>query len=283
MINKIKGFLLLTLGATMDAAGFYFFLAPNDIAAGGITGASLVLNTFFPQLPLGLLVLIMSIILLIIGSILMGTAFGLKTVYCSIAIPLIIWFFEKVYPLSAPLANDILIQLFFGVLISGIGIAILFNQDASSGGTDILARILYSYYGVDMGKGLLMIDFFITIGAVFVFGLEKGMYALLGVILFGFVIDYAIEGLTISKHVTIITTEIEQVKDYIVQHLDRGATIYTAHGAYTDENRDVIVTIIKRREFIRLRNFIQDIDHNAFISVQNTHEVLGEGFLPINR
>lgn len=283
MKQTIKNFLLLNLGALMDAVGFYFFLAPNEIAAGGINGLALVLNTFIPQLPLGLLVLILSIILLIIGSLLIGTAFGLKTVYCSITIPLLIWLFERLYPLTGTLANDTLIQLFFGVLISGIGIVILFNQNASSGGTDIVARILYNFYRIEIGKGLLMIDFLITIGAAFIFGLEKGMYALLGVILYGFVIDYAIEGLNISKHVTIITSQTDQVTKYIVEKLDRSATIYTARGAYTNEERDVVVTIVKRREFIRLRNFIKKIDPTAFINIQDTHEVLGEGFWPIDR
>lgn len=283
MKEIIKSFILLTLGSLMDAAGFYFFLAPNEIAAGGINGLALVLNTFIPQAPLGLLVLILSIILLIIGSLLIGTSFGIKTVYCSIIIPLFIWLFEKIYPLTSPLANDTLIQLFFGVLVSGVGIAILFNQDASTGGTDIVARILYNFYRIEIGKGLLMIDFLITIGATLIFGLEKGLYALLGVFLYGFVIDYAIEGLSVSKHVTIITSKTEEVKKYIIEKLNRGATIYTAQGAYTNEERKVIVTIVKRREFIRLRNFIKKIDPTAFISIQHTHEVLGEGFWPIDR
>ena len=283
MKTKLKNFLLLTLGAVMDAAGFYFFLAPNEIAAGGITGLSLVLNTFFPQLPLGLIVLVFSIILLITGFILIGASFGLKTVYCSITIPLLIWAFEYFIPLSAPLTNDTLIQLFFGVFISGFGLAILFNQNASSGGTDIVARILHKFYRIDIGKGLLMIDFLITIFAMAVFGLEKGMYALLGVIIYGFVIDYAIEGLTVSKNVTIITQEPDLVAKFIVEELGRGATVYTAKGAFTKEEKEVVVTIIKRLEFIKLRNYIFTIDKNAFISVQDTHEVLGEGFLPLDR
>ncbi|HZJ84710.1 MAG TPA: YitT family protein [Syntrophomonadaceae bacterium] len=283
MKTKIKEFLLLNLGAVMDAAGFYFFLAPNEIAAGGITGLSLIINTFFPGIPLGIIVLIFSIILLTIGFLLIGSTFGVKTIYCSITIPLLIWAFEYFIPLAAPLTNDTLIQLFFGVFISGIGLAILFNQNASSGGTDIVARILHKFYRIDIGKGLLMIDFLITIGAAFVFGLEKGMYALLGVILYGFVIDYAVEGLTISKNVTIITAEPDLVAKFIVEELDRGATVYKARGGFTDQEREVIVTIVKRLEFIKLRNYIQKTDENAFISVQDTHEVLGEGFLPIDR
>lgn len=282
MKNIIKDFLLLTLGSFMDAAGFYFWLAPNDIAAGGINGLALVLNSFFPQVPLGLFVLIMSILLLITGFLVIGPIFGLKTVYCSLAIPLMIWGMEHLIPLSAPLSEDTLIQLFFGVLISGVGLAILFNQNASSGGTDILSRILNKFYHTDMGKGLLLIDFVIALLASFTFGIEKGLYALLGIILYGFIIDYVIEGISIKKHVTIITEQSEPVKDYIVHEIGRGATIYMAKGAYTNEDREVVMTILNRREFIRLRQFMQTLDSNAFISVQNVHEVLGEGFKPLH-
>lgn len=266
----------------MDAAAFYFFLAPNDIAAGGINGLALVINNFFPYLPLGLLVLIMSIVLLIIGFLSIGAVFGIKTVYVSISIPLMIWLMESYIPLKYPLSNDLLIQLIFGVLISGTGLAILFNQNASSGGTDVIARIFNKFYHIDMGKGLLIIDFFIIIAAGFAFGIEKAMYALLGLILYGFIIDYVIEGLNVSKHVTIISNQSNNIKQFIVEKLGRGATIYSARGAFTDQEKDVLITVVKRREFIRLRDFIQEQDRLAFIMVQNTHEVLGEGFSPLD-
>ncbi len=281
MKQFLKAFFLLTLGSFMDAAGFYFFLAPNAIAAGGINGLALILNTFLPQFPLGSLVLLMSILMLITGFILVGAVFGFKTIYCSILIPLTIWGLEYFYPLNASLGSDTLVQLIFGVLISGTGIALLFNQNASSGGTDIAARILHKFYHIDLGKGLFIIDFFITIAAAFTFGIEKGMYALLGVLLYGLVIDAVIEGFNVSKHVTIITRESEVVKRFIVEELERGATIYAARGAYSGEEREVIIAIVNRREFIHLRGFIKDLDPRAFITVQNTHEVLGEGFKAI--
>lgn len=281
MKEKIKDFLLLNLGALLDALGFYFFLAPNHIAAGGINGLSLVINKFIPSLPLGSIILFLSITLLILGFLTIGPVYGFKTVYCSILIPSIILVLEKIYPLSSPLLNDLLIQLFFGVMISSIGIAILFNQNASSGGTDIIARIIYQFYHLDIGKGVLLVDFIITIIATSVFGLQKGLYALLGVILYGFFIDYVVEGITISKQVLIITSQSEKIKYFITQDLRRGATIYKAEGAFTGETREVIMTILKRQEFVRLRNFIKKADPNAFIAVQNIHEVLGEGFKPL--
>lgn len=266
----------------MDAAGFYFFLSPDNIAAGGINGLALVLNHYLPFLPLGSLVLILSIILLTIGFFLIGTNFGVKTVYCSIIIPIWIWALEKLYPLQKPIAEDLLIQMIFGVIISSIGLAILFNQNASSGGTDIAARILYKYHSLDMGKGLFVIDFFIVISASFTFGVEKGLYALLGVILYSFTIDYIIAGIDTSQHVTIITRESEQVREFIINELGRGVTIYTAQGGYDHQERQVLVSIVKRREYIKLRDYIRVLDPSAFIAVQTTHKVLGEGFAPLD-
>jgi uncharacterized membrane-anchored protein YitT (DUF2179 family) len=282
MKEFFRGFFLLTLGAFLDAAGFYFFLAPNSIAAGGINGLALIINTYLPHFPLGSLVLIMSILLLLIGFLLVGAVFGFKTIYCSILIPLMIWGMEYLYPLNSPLGSDTLVQLIFGVIISGSGIALLFNQNASSGGTDIAARILYKFYHIHLGKGLLIIDFFITVAAALTFGFEKGMYALLGVLLYGLVIDAVIAGFSVSKQVTVITRENELVTRFITENLQRGATIYSAQGAYTGEDRQVIITILKRREFIQLRNFIKNHDPQAFITVQNTHDVLGEGFTPLD-
>lgn len=281
MLSKIKDFLLLNLGAFLDALGFYFFLAPNQIAAGGISGLALVINQFLPSLPLGGIILFLSIVLLILGFITIGPVFGFKTIYCSLTIPLIIWVLEKIYPLYSPLLDDLLIQLFFGVLISSIGLAILFNQNASSGGTDIIARIIYQFYHLDIGKGLLLVDFIITLAATYVFGLKKGLYALLGVILYGFIIDYVVEGITISKQVTVITEKSEEVKNFITSQLKRGATVYKAAGAFTGEEKEVIMTILKRQEFVKLRDFIKKTDPDAFIAVQNIHEVLGEGFKPL--
>lgn len=280
-MEKIKDFLLLNLGALLDASGFYFFLAPNHIAAGGISGLALVINQFLPSLPLGGIILFLSITLLILGFIAIGPIYGFKTVYCSILIPVIIWLLEKICPLTSPLLDDLLIQLFFGVLISSIGLAILFNQNASSGGTDIIARIIYQFYHLDIGKGLLLVDFLITLAATWVFGLAKGLYALLGVILYGFIIDYVVEGITISKQVIIITPRSREVKNFITEELKRGATIYRAEGAFTGEEKEVIMTILKRQEFVKLRDFIKKTDPNAFITVQNIHEVLGEGFKPL--
>ncbi|KUK60827.1 MAG: hypothetical protein XD83_1316 [Synergistales bacterium 57_84] len=149
---------------------------------------------------------------------------------------------------------------------------------ASTGGTDITAKILNKYFNIDIGKGVLACDFFIVLAAASVFGLRIGMYAMLGVILNGFLVDNIIVGLRINKHVVIISRASEEIRRFIVEELESGATIYEGRGGWSGERKEVIATIVNRRKFIRLRDFIKAIDPEAFISANNIHEVLGEGF-----
>lgn len=278
MKKWIKEYVLITIGILMVASGIYFFLVPSNLATGGVSGLAIIIGKFLPNVPVGLLMLILNIILFIIGFLIIGPGFGLKTIYASLGLSGGIWIFERVFPISKPIANDLMITLIFGVGIAGLGMAIVFNQNASTGGTDIIAKIINKYFHVDMGKSLLMADFLITIVAGITFGAQAGMYALLGVILNGFVIDGFINGLNVSKQVTIISSRGTEVKDFIINKLERGVTIYDAKGAYSGESREVLITIMNRREFIKLRTYIKELDKRAFITVSDVHEVLGEGF-----
>lgn len=278
MKKTIKEYVLITLGLLMVAAGIYFFLVPNNLATGGVSGLAIIISKFIPSVPVGLVMLVLNIILFIIGFLIIGPGFGFKTIYASLGLSGGIWLFEKLIPISKPIANDLMLQLLFGVGISGLGMAIVFNQNASTGGTDIIAKIINKYFHVDMGKSLLMADLLITIGAGLTFGAQAGMYALLGVVLNGFVIDSFINGLNVSKQVTIISSEGMEIKHFIINELERGVTIYDAKGAYSGEPKEVLITIMNRREFIKLKNFIKEIDKRAFITVSDVHEVLGEGF-----
>lgn len=282
MKKKVKEYMLITIGIILVGAGVYYFLVPNNLAAGGVSGLAIVINKFIPSIPVGLLMLFMNIILFIIAFIVIGSNFGAKTIYSSLGLSGVIWFFERFYPVKSPVTDDMLLNLIFGILIGGIGMGIVFNQNASTGGTDIIAKIINKFFHIDIGKSLLLSDFLITLAAGFTFGFKVGMYALLGVIINGFVIDEVIQGVTICKQVTIISEKGEEIKDYIMHELKRGVTLYEAKGAYTMEKKEVLMTIISRREFIRLREYIKDVDNRAFISVNNVHEVLGEGFKGID-
>lgn len=277
----IKEYFIITFGLILVAAGIHFFLVPHNLAAGGLTGLAMVINHYFPTLSIGVLMFIGNIFFFVIGFIFIGKGFGVKTIYSSLMLSVIIAIFEKVMPVTKPISEDILINLIFGILIGAIGMAIVFNENASTGGTDIPAKILNKYFNIEIGKGLLIIDFIVTGLAVIAFGATTGMYALLGVIVNGTVVDYVIDGLNITKRIEIISSDCESIRKYIIEDLERSATLYRAVGAYNLEERDVIVTVMGKKEFIRLKNHIKSIDPRAFIITHNVHEVLGEGFRDI--
>lgn len=278
MKKTIYEYVLITIGLILVAAGVYFFLIPNDLAAGGVTGLAMVINYYFPVLNVGAIMLVLNVILFIIGFIFIGSGFGVKTIYSSLMLSFIISMMEVAFPLDGPVTNDIFINLLFGILIGAIGMAIVFNQNASTGGTDIIAKILNKYLHLDIGKGLLLADLMVTILALAAFGATVGMYSLLGVVINGFVVDSAIQGLNIIKKVEIVSSKGDEIKNFIIKELDRSATLYDAKGAYSLQNKEVITTVLGKREVIRLKNFIKEIDPKAFIITYNVHETLGEGF-----
>ncbi|KYH34964.1 hypothetical protein CLTEP_11280 [Clostridium tepidiprofundi DSM 19306] len=279
--KSIKEFAVITFGVALVACALYFFLMPDDIAAGGVNGLSMVINHFIPALPVGSLMLIMNVILFIVGFIVIGVGFGIKTIYASFALSGGIWLLEVICPHNAPMTNDVLLNLILGILIQGVGMGIVFNANASTGGTDILAKILNKYTHIDIGKSLLMIDVSVTLFAGVAFGLSQGLYSLLSVIINGLVIDSAIEGLTAHREVMIVSDKTEIIKDFIINDLNRGATFYYGKGAYRGKDIEILDTIVDKKQFIRLKNYIKETDPTAFVKVQNVHETLGDGFKSI--
>lgn len=273
-----KSFLLINLGLVMTAAGIHFFKAPNSFATGGVSGLAIVLGHFFPGLSTGPLMMIINIVLLIGGFALIGPAFGSKTVYSSFALSGMVWALDRLFPLSKSMTGDMMLELAFAIILPAVGSAIVFNQDASTGGTDIVAKVLNKLTSIDIGKALLMADFAITVMAGIVFGIKIGMYSLLGLIIKGFLIDVVIESFNMRKHMVIISEKPEAVKEYIIKNLNRGATIHTAMGAFTNDEKHVITTVVNRRQAVSLRNYIRSIDKQAFITITNTSEIIGKGF-----
>lgn len=278
MKKQIKDYIVITLGLILISIGIHFFLVPHNLAAGGLTGIAMILNYYFPSLSIGIIMLLGNIFFFVIGFIFIGKDFGTRTIYASLMLSVVISILEKIAPISHPISDDILINLIFGILIAAIGMAMVFNKNASTGGTDIPAKILNKYAHIGIGKGLLIIDFVVTILAVIAFGATTGMYALLGVIINGSLVDYIIDGLNINKRVEITSDFTEEIRKFIIQELDRSATIYSAVGAFNLEKRNVIITVIDKKEFVRLKDFIKEKDPKAFIITHNVHEVLGEGF-----
>jgi uncharacterized membrane-anchored protein YitT (DUF2179 family) len=281
VIKNLKDIFMLLFGCLLVAFGTYFFLAPSHIAAGGISGAGIIVNTVFPNIPIGLFMICVEILLFIIGFIIIGPIFGGKTIFCSFSISLMILLMEKIYPTVKPFSSDTLMQLIFGVLICGAGMGIVFNKNASTGGTDIIAKIINKYTKISIGKCILIPDIVVAIAACAVLGIDKGMYAMLGILLNATIIDRVIINLNTYKQVAIISSNGKKIKDYIVEVLDRSATIYYAKGAYNNNNNEVITTILDRKQFLKLKEYIVKIDAKAFITVNEVNEVLGEGFSSI--
>lgn len=285
--KTIKEYGLTTIGVLLLAFTTRFFLAPNKIACGGAIGIAIILQNFIP-LSVGTMTTILNVILFIIAFIIIGPQFGLKTIYATFALTgsLILMehpinIFGKYIDPNWAVTNDLMLAVVFGTLLSGIGMGLVFNQNASTGGTDIIAKIMTKFSSADIGKALLAVDFLIALGAGVVFEPEIGMYSLLSVIINGFTIDGVIGGLTRSKEVMIISKMNDEISRFITEELNRGCTLMDGKGGYSGIDTYILYTVVGRKEFIRLRNYIKEIDTKAFITINDVNEVLGEGFKSI--
>lgn len=282
MWKWVKDFILINIGLILVGIGICLFKIPNSFATGGVSGLAIISSSFFPNIDVGPMMLIINIILMIVGYFFLGPDFGSKTAYSSFALSGIVWFLQRIYPLKEPLTDDMMLELVFSIILPAVGSAIVFNRNASTGGTDIVAKILSKFTSLNIGKTLLLTDFLIAAGAGVVFGIKIGLYSVLGLIMKAFMIDLVMEGLNVSKQMVIISSKSEEIKTYIVSQLHRGATVYKAEGAFTHKPEEVITTVLSRRQAVRLRIFIRDIDHSAFITISNTSETIGKGFRSID-
>ena len=223
---------------------------------------------------------VISMILLVVGFFVLGKGFGVKTAYASILLSVSISVLQELIPLNAPLTDQPMLELCFAIALPSIGSAILFTQEASSGGTDVIAMILKKYTKIsNIGTALLLTDCAIAVSAFFLFDIKTGLFALLGLCVKGLVIDNAIESINLCKYFSIVCNNPAPICDYIFNHLHRGASVCKAEGAYTHEEKYIIFTALRRQQAIELRKFIRTVEPNAFITVTNTSEIIGNGFM----
>lgn len=276
--RDIKSFFTITFGVVILVLGLYFFLMPVDLAAGGITGLGIVVNHFFPMVPVGILMTILNIILFLVAILVIGPEFGGYTIYTSFLISGLIYLLEIFVPMSGPIVDDLFINLVYGILIQGVGLAIVLNAGTSTGGTDIIAKIISNLTHLEIGKSLFLADFLIVIGAGIAFGMELGLYALLGVLMNSTIIDKLIAGFNTKIKLVIISEEEKDISRFIIQELDRGVTFLYGAGGFSNRDKRVINTVVSRREYIKIKNYVKDVDPKAFIWVNIVNEVFGEGF-----
>jgi uncharacterized membrane-anchored protein YitT (DUF2179 family) len=278
--KTIKDYTLITFGIILVALSVEYFFAPNKLAAGGVTGIAIVLNSLVPSLSVGVITLVVNLILFAVAFWLIGGNFGAKTIFASLGLSVVMWIIETFFNPSA-ITTDLVIATTFGTIISAFGMAIVFNCNASTGGTDILAKILNKFFHINIGKSLLIVDIVITFAAAIVFGLDIGFYAMLSVIILGITIDRFIDGFNSSKEIMIMSDEYDVISKFILEDLNRGCTYLKGVGVYSGNDIKVIYAVLGRNEFIKLKEFIREIDKRAFISVRESYEVLGEGFMEI--
>lgn len=275
--KKIRNFIFMNMGCIFLSVGVYFFKIPNGFATGGVTGIGTVLGKIFTITP-AVWIWILNILLLILGFLFLGWQNSFKTIYCSMFYSMVTYVFEVFLPLSEPLTNQPLLELVYAMLLTSIGSAMIFNSDASSGGTDIAALILKKFTNLDVGKALLTVDFVVAASSFFVFGIQAGLFSMLGLFAKAFLVDSVIESLNTCKYFVVITTKREEISQYIIKTLHHGATVNSAVGEFTKDDKTMIHTVCKRSEAIKLKKQIKQIDPGAFIIVTTSSEIIGRGF-----
>lgn len=276
-MNKFKSFMTLNLGIVLLSIGVYFFKIPNGFSTGGVTGIGTILGQFTPITP-GAWIWILNMSLLVLGFIFLGKETGIKTVYCSLAYSALIYVFEFICPLSAPISDQPFLELIYAMLLTSVAAAIIFNSDASSGGTDIVALILKKFTNLNVGRALLYVDFIVAGSSFFVFGIRTGLFSFLGLFIKAFLVDSIIESFNTCKYFVVITKKSEEISKYIIEILHHGATINNVIGEYTGEEKVMLHTVCKRYEAIQLRKKIREIDPHAFVIVTTSNEIIGRGF-----
>ena len=268
----IKETSILTVAVAIIAAAVYFFLVPSHASVSSISGLGIVLSNFIP-LPLSAITMILNVVLLIIGFFTCGREFGVKTVYTSVMLPLFLGVFEGIFPDFGSMTNSQELDVLCYILVVSVGLSILFNRNASSGGLDIVAKIMNKYLHMDLGKAMSLSGMCVALSAALVYDKKTVVLSLLGTYFNGLVLDHFIFDHNIKRRVCIITKKEEELRQFIIHDLHSGATIYESIGAYNMEKRNEIITIVDKGEYQKLMNYMNREDPKAFITVYTVSDM----------
>ncbi len=279
--DKLRFFLLLNIGLIFTAVGIAIFKAPNKFVFGGTSGIAILLSTLVSWLNVGTAMWLINVVLVILGILFLGFKKMGMMIYSSFAMSFFVSVLEGMFPLAAPLTDELFLEFCFAVIFPAIGSAIAFNVGASTGGTDIVAVILSKYTSLEVGKALMLSDFGVTFAAMLLYGPKIGLFCVLGIVLKSTIIDSVIEGMNLRKVCTIISAKPEEIQSFIIEQLHRTATVQDIKGAYSEEKKKALMAVLTRSEATRLRNFIRRTDPKAFITIVNSSEIIGKGFRSI--
>ena len=274
MLNRkvVKDFITITVGDIIVAAAVFFFMLPSQVSVGSGTALAMVLSNFIP-LPVSNMTLILNIVLLIIGYLLIGPEFGVKTVYAAILMPLVMGLFEIIWPNFQSITQDPVLDVVCYILVVGVGLSMLFTCNASSGGLDIVAKLMNKYLHMELGKAMSVSGMLVALSSAVCYEPKIVVISLLGTYFGGLVVDQFIFGRNIKRRVCIISERLEDIVHFIVHDLHSGATLYDAIGAYNGQARKEIVTIVDKQEYRALMDYMQKIDPKAFITVISVNEI----------
>ena len=266
-------FIYITIATVIVAASVFFFLVPSQVSVGSISGLAIVLGNFIP-LPVSALTMIMNVGLLIVGFLLIGRDFGIKTVYTSILLPIAMGVFEMIFPNNQSLTGDQTLDTVCYCVFVSIGLAMLFNRNASSGGLDIVAKLLNKFFHMELGKAMSFAGMAVALSSALVYDKKTLVLSILGTYFNGLVLDHCIFGSTIKKRVCIISQKEKEIRDFILYDLHSGATLYKAYGAYSGNEHTEINTIVDKNEYMKLINFVTKVDPKAFVTVYAVTEMM---------
>lgn len=277
-------YVLLGLGATIQAFGLRLFLVPAQLASGGVTGISQLIN-FYTHWPIGLMVLVGNVPLFVIGwRFLGGRRFASRTAFAVLAYSLVTDLIPRLHLFpEAGITDDIFLNSLYGAVVSGVGYGLVYRARGTSGGSDVLARVLNHYRGIPMTQSYLMVDSAVILAAGFVFGWKQALYAIVTLYVSGLVSETVLEGQGTVRTAMIVTSQPKQISERVLEDLERGVTILQGTGAYTGSERPVIYCVITRSEVAQLKAIVREADPEAFIVIGQAHEALGEGFKPLRR
>lgn len=281
LLSTAQEYAVLTIATLIMVVGIYVFKFPNNFSFGGVTGIAVILAKVTSITP-GTWTFLINMALLVLGFVMLGKSFGIKTVYVSVLMSVSLSAMEKLFPMSHPLTSQPVLELIFAIFLPAFASAILFNVGASGGGTDILAMVLKKYTTFNIGTALFIVDLLITVAACFLFDPQTGLFSFTGLMAKSLVIDGVIENINLCKYFTIICDDPVPICDFITKNLNRSATIFRAEGTYTHSEKTIILTVMKRSQAVMLRNYIHLNVPGAFMMITNSSEIIGKGFRGFN-
>lgn len=272
---SFREIILMLAGMFLMSAAVYYVMIPDHLVMGSLSGLVMVLANFIP-ISISALTLILNVVLLVIGYLFIGKEFGLKTVLTSLMLPMYLWIFEHLTPDVGSLSGNIVIDLVCFMLLIGFGQALLFNMNASSGGIDVIAKLLNKYLGLKIGESLTVAGFVIAFSSIFVYDKETMVISLVGTYIYGVVLDRFCDGFRVRKRICILSGKHQEIQEYIVRELHRGATLYEAYGGLDLTKHIEIETILEKNEYGKLLAYLHKTDPSAFVTVSTVNEVIGQ-------